>query len=67
MSDCSCRRCVREYDPKAPKALHLFMKLNMVCAECRRRECPKADDHRADCDMIAARNALVGTDARQAA
>lgn len=48
-NNCACRRCVSEMDPGAPKALHLFMKINFVCPTCHDRACPSAEDHREPC------------------
>lgn len=48
-NNCACRRCVKEMDPNAPKALNLFMRINFVCPTCHDRRCPSAEDHREQC------------------
>jgi hypothetical protein len=46
---CTCHRCIKEFDLKDASGFPLSCVRMIVCTECGNKRCPKASDHRLAC------------------
>ncbi len=49
MVQCTCHRCIKEFDLKDDFGFRISGSRMIVCPECGNKRCPRASDHRLAC------------------